>query len=234
MKANSSTTAGVDGYRYDTGLDRAEKSGRKVDRVVEAEEDTLLGMDSQSPHEIGKPAHPFGEFHVTAAAAIVDEGCFRAPPGGEIPLDEISSGIVCSRALAAHRPFSLVSGLGHYISICPVKQRSSPGDHPRKQSRMSRSRRGLVDVQRRCRHRRHKLPKLRLVSHLLDEVERGETFIITRHGRAIARIIPEAHRRRRDRRGARRYQGIGKEIGRKHGPVSVEEIISSIHEGYKY
>src|ERR1700720_1022109 len=73
-------------------------------------------MDSQSPHEIGKPAHPFGEFHVTAAAAVVDEGCFRAPLGGEIPLDEISSGIVCSRALAAHRPFSLSSGLGHNIS----------------------------------------------------------------------------------------------------------------------
>jgi len=27
---------------------------------------------------------------------------------------------------------------------------------------------------------------------LLDAAERGETFIITRHGRAIARIVPEA------------------------------------------
>ena len=26
---------------------------------------------------------------------------------------------------------------------------------------------------------------------LLDEVERGETIIITRHGRPIARIVPE-------------------------------------------
>ena len=26
----------------------------------------------------------------------------------------------------------------------------------------------------------------------LDEVERGETIIITRHGRAIARLVPEA------------------------------------------
>ncbi|MDN3565105.1 type II toxin-antitoxin system Phd/YefM family antitoxin [Paeniroseomonas aquatica] len=31
---------------------------------------------------------------------------------------------------------------------------------------------------------------------LLDEVERGETIIITRHGRAIARIVPEVSRRR--------------------------------------
>ena len=31
---------------------------------------------------------------------------------------------------------------------------------------------------------------------LLDEVERGETIVITRHGRAIARIVPEVARRR--------------------------------------
>ena len=30
---------------------------------------------------------------------------------------------------------------------------------------------------------------------LLDEVERGETLIITRHGRAIARIVPEVDQR---------------------------------------
>jgi len=29
---------------------------------------------------------------------------------------------------------------------------------------------------------------------LLDDVERGETLIITRHGRAIARIVPEVDR----------------------------------------
>ena len=28
---------------------------------------------------------------------------------------------------------------------------------------------------------------------LLNDVERGETIVITRHGRAIARIVPEAH-----------------------------------------
>ncbi len=30
---------------------------------------------------------------------------------------------------------------------------------------------------------------------LLDEVERGETIVITRHGRPIARIVPEVNRR---------------------------------------
>jgi prevent-host-death family protein len=29
---------------------------------------------------------------------------------------------------------------------------------------------------------------------LLDDVERGDTLIITRHGRRIARLIPETHR----------------------------------------
>jgi prevent-host-death family protein len=33
---------------------------------------------------------------------------------------------------------------------------------------------------------------------LLDAVERGETIIITRHGRSIARLVPE-HRVRQDR-----------------------------------
>jgi prevent-host-death family protein len=33
------------------------------------------------------------------------------------------------------------------------------------------------------------------LSQLHDDVERGETEVIARHGRAIARIAPEAHRR---------------------------------------
>lgn len=31
---------------------------------------------------------------------------------------------------------------------------------------------------------------------LLDDVERGETILITRHGRPIARLVPETGRRR--------------------------------------
>ncbi len=33
---------------------------------------------------------------------------------------------------------------------------------------------------------------------LLDDVERGETIVITRHGRAIARIVPEVLRRQEE------------------------------------
>ena len=39
--------------------------------------------------------------------------------------------------------------------------------------------------------------KVRL-PQLLDDVERGETLIITRHGRAIARIVPEVNRRQEE------------------------------------
>src|ERR1700680_3975663 len=33
---------------------------------------------------------------------------------------------------------------------------------------------------------------------LLDEVERGATIVITRHGRRIARLVPEAQRRQQE------------------------------------
>ena len=33
---------------------------------------------------------------------------------------------------------------------------------------------------------------------LLDEVERGETVVIARHGRAVARLVPEVDRRRQE------------------------------------
>lgn len=35
-------------------------------------------------------------------------------------------------------------------------------------------------------------------ARLLDEVERGETIVINRHGRAIARIVPEARVRQQE------------------------------------
>jgi len=51
----------------------------------------------------------------------------------------------------------------------------------------------------------------------------------------MARIIPEAHRRQREIGEALAdIKELGKEIGSKHGPVNVEEIISSIREGHKY
>ena len=73
------------------------------------------------------------------------------------------------------------------------------------------------------------------MSRLLDDVERGETIVITRHGRPIARIIPEARRRQEQiDRAVEQIKALGKEIAREHGPISIEEIVSSVHESRKY
>ena len=73
------------------------------------------------------------------------------------------------------------------------------------------------------------------LSGLLDAVERGETIAITRHGRRIARLVPdEEARRERVRKAMAEIEKLAKERREKFGPVSVEEILSSIHEGHKY
>jgi prevent-host-death family protein len=60
----------------------------------------------------------------------------------------------------------------------------------------------------------------------LDDVERGETLIITRHGRRIARIVPEVDREEIDKALA----GI-RELRKRTGKISVEELLSARDEG---
>jgi prevent-host-death family protein len=66
---------------------------------------------------------------------------------------------------------------------------------------------------------------------LLDDVERGETLIITRHGRAIARIVPEL-----DRRQEEVDQAIAniRSLRERNGKVTVEELLSARDEGRKH
>lgn len=72
-------------------------------------------------------------------------------------------------------------------------------------------------------------------SQLLDAVERGESFVIMRHGRPVARLGPDPDQRRtRVREAIENIRRLGEEIRRRNGPISIEEIISSIHEGHKY
>ena len=66
---------------------------------------------------------------------------------------------------------------------------------------------------------------------LLTEVERGESIIITRHGRAIARIVPEASERQV---AVQRVKEELNRFRRTMPKLSVEEIISGKHEGHKY
>jgi prevent-host-death family protein len=66
------------------------------------------------------------------------------------------------------------------------------------------------------------------LSELLDEVERGETVVITRHGKPVARLVQdeEARKERFDRAVERM-----KEIRKQNKPATIEEIISWKNEG---
>jgi prevent-host-death family protein len=66
---------------------------------------------------------------------------------------------------------------------------------------------------------------------LLDDAERGETIIITRHGRAIARLVPEAHRRQEEIDQA--IQSVRALRGHT-GKITLAELLSARHEGHKY
>jgi prevent-host-death family protein len=63
---------------------------------------------------------------------------------------------------------------------------------------------------------------------LLDAVERGESMIITRHGRPIARIVPEAQI---DRERVERAMEEMRALRQRMGKVSLEEILSARDEG---
>ncbi len=65
---------------------------------------------------------------------------------------------------------------------------------------------------------------------LLDDVERGETVIITRDGRAIARIVPEVDRRQEEFDEA--IAGI-RALRQRNSRITVEELLSARGEGRK-
>ena len=68
-------------------------------------------------------------------------------------------------------------------------------------------------------------------ARLLDEVERGETIVITRHGKPIARLVPDAE----DRQAKIRRTMAEMEAFRKTLPkITLEDILSARHEGHKY
>lgn len=65
----------------------------------------------------------------------------------------------------------------------------------------------------------------------LDEVERGETIVITRHGRPVAHLVP-APARDRDR-VRRALDGIAA-LRQATGRGGLDELLASRHEGHKY
>ena len=65
---------------------------------------------------------------------------------------------------------------------------------------------------------------------LLDDVERGDTLIITRHGKPIARLSPETERRQAE---IEKALAELKAFGRANGRITVSEILSARDEGRK-
>ncbi|MGA7860072.1 MAG: type II toxin-antitoxin system prevent-host-death family antitoxin [Terracidiphilus sp.] len=63
---------------------------------------------------------------------------------------------------------------------------------------------------------------------ILDEVERGESVLITRHGKPVARISPQAEF---DRERAQKAVESILAIRSRTKPVSLEEILSARDEG---
>ena len=66
---------------------------------------------------------------------------------------------------------------------------------------------------------------------LLDDVERGETLIITRHGRRIARIVPDVDRRQEEIDKA--LAGI-RELRKRTGRITLKELLSARDEGRRF
>jgi prevent-host-death family protein len=65
----------------------------------------------------------------------------------------------------------------------------------------------------------------------LDEVEKGETIVITRHGRPIAHLVPAPERDRDRVRHA--LDGIAA-LRRTTGSFTLDEILAARHEGHNY
>ena len=66
---------------------------------------------------------------------------------------------------------------------------------------------------------------------LLDDVERGETVVITRHGRPIARIVPECERRKSEIEKV--IDGI-RLLQKRNGKIAVDDLLSAKCENCKY
>jgi prevent-host-death family protein len=63
---------------------------------------------------------------------------------------------------------------------------------------------------------------------ILDEVERGASIIVTRHGKPIARIVPEAEvNRERVEQAMAGMRALRERVGK----LSLEEILSARDEG---
>lgn len=76
--------------------------------------------------------------------------------------------------------------------------------------------------------------KARLPEYL-DAVERGETIVVTRHGKPVAHIVPApAARDGRVRQAIEGIFALREEFKKKKKKMSLSEILAARHEGHRY
>lgn len=66
---------------------------------------------------------------------------------------------------------------------------------------------------------------------LLDEVARGETIVITRHGEPVARLVPNREEYRRE---IDQVVADLRNLGRQNGKITADELVAWTHEGHRY
>jgi prevent-host-death family protein len=70
------------------------------------------------------------------------------------------------------------------------------------------------------------------LSELLDRVERGEQIVITRHGKPVARLVPEGgHDRAAARAAVARLFALSEQLAERGVNLSAEEIRALRDEG---
>jgi prevent-host-death family protein len=70
------------------------------------------------------------------------------------------------------------------------------------------------------------------LSELIAAAEAGEEIIITRHGKAAAKLVAvDDERRARQREAIRRLYALGQEVLKTSGPTRADEIRAWIEEG---
>jgi prevent-host-death family protein len=66
---------------------------------------------------------------------------------------------------------------------------------------------------------------------LIKAVEQGETIVITRHGRPVAKLVPFEERSQADVTAA--IERL-KALRRRMPKIPLEELLAARHEGHKY
>jgi prevent-host-death family protein len=75
--------------------------------------------------------------------------------------------------------------------------------------------------------------KARLPEYL-DAVERGETIVVTRHGKPVAHLVPAPAAQDRVREAIQAIFAMREELKKKKKRISISEILAWRHEGHRY